>query len=482
MNHSFSFMSCILVVLALSCCATVPREVLYPGATALLPGIEADMNTPGYWISHHADPDRVILDRSGIVRLNALIRDEKLVRDLDSLPPMTGKELKQTLASTAAWIGGLNVFQRDGKKVDRAFLSPLIEEMDYESIPEAISRQYCFLVSRTEMRVLPTHDSLCDGPGDSFIDNLQASSLDPGTPLVILHRSKDGAWLYAVSELVSGWVPCDSVAFASQDVFLARYHASARLVVTAGKADLYADEKLAHFLGCVHMGTLLVQANRPDDPSKETAKAGTETEGKVRILLANRDSEGYLRETSAWVEADQVSSEFLSYTPRTIYQQAFRLLNAPYGWGGSFGEQDCSQFLCEIFSTVGIKLPRNSRKQMLVGSPVPGFNAETPDAEKMKLLSVAALPGATILRFPGHIMLYLGTVNGKPYAIHSTLSYREKRGMKEISRLINRVVVSNLELGDRSSKGTHLHRLTTATVITLPPADSIDIVQTSSGN
>ena len=141
----------------------------------------------------------------------------------------------------------------------------------------------------------------------------------------------------------------------------------------------------------------------------------------------------------------------------------------PYGWGGTFGEQDCSQFLCEIFSTVGIILPRNSSGQARIGMQLSGFTSKTSDQAKTEILRASAIPGATLLRLPGHIMLYLGTVQGKQYIIHETWAYKEKRGFSEITRLINRVVVSTLELGKESAKGTHLHRLTTATVVTVSP-------------
>lgn len=443
----------------IAACSTVPPEVLYPAAPTLLPGVDADMNTAGFWIGRHPDPDRVVLDAAGIGEFNRRVLAAGYINDLSVYQPKSASELKKEIDDTVAWIAGAKVFRRDGKKVDRAFLDPLVAEMNEAAIPAEISLSYSFLLRRTDMRVLPTADPLYDGPGDPFIDNLQASSLEAGTPLVILLSSKDGSWLYAVSDLLSGWVPSGSVVFADKDTFLARYNNPATLMVTAGRADLYADERLTKFLGYVRMGTRLVQA----DPA-----VGVPLSGAVKTLQVSRDESGKFCEAAAWVSADSVVSGLLDYTPRTILRQAFRLLNAPYGWGGSFGEQDCSQFLDEIFSTVGIALPRNSGKQRLVGSSLPGFTATTNEREKRQLLADLALPGATILRMPGHIMLYLGSIDGNPYAIHSTWAYRERRGFGDVVRLINRVTVSNLELGDGSVRGSHLRRLTTASVITLP--------------
>jgi len=471
MSYPSRFILSILIVLVLFGCETVPPEVLYPGAATLLPSTTADMNTSGYWISRHPDPDGIILDQAGIAELNAQIQDKKLVRDLANLPQKTGAELRKELEGTAAWIGSTRTYQVTGKKVDKSFMAPLIDQMNYDAIPENIDSQYGFLIRQEDIRVLPTRAPLYDKPGDAFIDNLQASNLDRGTPLIILHQSKDGQWLYAVTELVGGWIPADCVAFAAYDVFIARYQATEKIIVTDSKADLYTDKQLTRFCGYARMGTRLIPVDPIDGQSDDQGSDAT-----VAILLPDRDDMGNLIETKAWVDAKQISKKYLDYTARTIYQQAFRLLNMPYGWGGSFGEQDCSQFLCEIFSTVGITLPRNSSSQAKAGMPIAGFTSQTSDSVKTEMLISSAIPGATLLRLPGHIMLYLGTDQGKQYIIHETWAYKEKRGFTEITRLINRVAVSTLELGDQSTKGSHLHRLTTATVVTITPPVSATLI------
>lgn len=459
MMHTVRCLCFILPFFLIASCATVPPEVLYPAAPTLLPGVEPDMNTSGFWIGRDPDPDRVILDSAGIGEFNRRVLDAGFINDLASYRPKSGPEIKKEFDDTVAWVAGSKVFRRDGKRVDRAFLDPLVAEMNEAALPAEISPSYGFLLRRTDMRALPTGEPLYDGPGDSFIDNLQASSLETGTPLVVLLSSKSGAWYYAVSDLLSGWVPSDAVVLADREAFLARYRNAATLTVTSSRADLYADERLTKFLGYVRMGTRLVRAE-PD--------AVASPSGAVQILQVSRDGSGKFCEAAAWVASDSVISGPLEYTPRAILRQAFRLLNAPYGWGGSFGEQDCSQFLCEIFATVGITLPRNSTTQMRVGVPIAGFTVATSESEKRRMLADTGLPGATVLRMPGHIMLYLGSIDGKPYAIHSTWGYKERRGLGEVVRLINRVTVSNLELGDGSARGSHLRRLTTASVITLP--------------
>lgn len=446
----------LLPVLLFAGCVSAPRDLLYPAAPTLLPGTSAEMNSPGYWIGRHPEPDRAILEEAGVAALNARIREQKLVRDLSTLTEVSGSALRSELAAAVDWIGRLAVYQESGYRVDSSFLGPLDALENRSAVPDAVAPIYGFLARRADLRVLPTAAALYDEPGDRFIDNLQTSSLEPGTPVAVLHRSRDGAWVYAATELASGWLPADSVASVSADAFRARIARTDRYVVVAARADLYEDPRLTRSCGYLRMGTTLPAALEPP------------TEGAVAVLIPARDGTGALIERTVWIDSAQVHAGFLPYTARTIYRQAFALLDAPYGWGGSFGERDCSQFLCEVFASVGLVLPRNSSAQAKIGVPLEGFSAKTAEGDKARLLADTGVPGATLLRLPGHIMLYLGTVDGKPYIIHSTWAYRERRLFSDVSRLVNRVAVSNLDLGAGSSRGSHLGRLTTATAVSLP--------------
>ena len=124
-----------------------------------------------------------------------------------------------------------------------------------------------------------------------------------------------------------------------------------------------------------------------------------------------------------------------------------------------YGEQDCSRFLQEVFATVGISLPRNSSEQAKVGRRLAQFVQETPEEEKIAILKAQAVGGITVLPMKGHIMLFLGMVGERPFAIHATWAYRERRGNNDVVRVINRVVVTDLSLGEGTKKGSLLKRL-----------------------
>ncbi len=129
------------------------------------------------------------------------------------------------------------------------------------------------------------------------------------------------------------------------------------------------------------------------------------------------------------------------------------MLNQPYGWGDMYGEQDCSRFLQMVFATVGITLPRDSKDQAQVSNSAVDFDKKSDDGTK--IVAITKAPAAnTLLAMKGHIMLYLGTVDGKPYAIHDTT----------VSAM-DRVIISDLSLGQGSPKGSLLRRLTRTVTI-----------------
>ena len=124
-----------------------------------------------------------------------------------------------------------------------------------------------------------------------------------------------------------------------------------------------------------------------------------------------------------------------------------------------YGEQDCSRFIQEIMATVGIRMPRNSFHQARVGEKIGDFSRSTDTPSRYKTLMLHAQGGATLLYLKGHIMLYLGQVNNRHYAIHSTYAYRIPFGSMEQIIRVNRVAVSDLSLGLGSKKGSLADRL-----------------------
>jgi len=159
---------------------------------------------------------------------------------------------------------------------------------------------------------------------------------------------------------------------------------------------------------------------------------------------------------------------------RDVIESAFAMLDDDYGWGGNEGGRDCSRFLLDVFGGFGIGMPRHSARQALAGTFSVDVASVASSREKLLLIEEAARRGVVLLHFPGHIMLYLGrTEGGTPMAIHSFSEYLEPcEGVTlgdgspgEILRRVDRIAVSDLSLGEGSTRTSFLERITRVTVL-----------------
>ncbi len=423
-----------------------PQRLDY-AAPVTIPHTERQMKSPGFWIAKIPFPDTTILTSSEIAKLNYHICHQlKLATDFKSIPrEYSGKALRQTFLDDLKEQQRQPRFNVFGKMVNQQYFDQLNVNMDISGIPASVIPQYGFVTRYVDQRILPSDEVLTEKPFDREFDELQNSSLDIGTPLVIVAQTKDQVWVYAHAPTSSGWIKKSRVGMCSEDAFQQFTYGRATFVVIAPKADIYLDEGLTAYYDYVRMGTTFPGIGATGDAAQ--------------IVIPVRTIDGRLLERAAFVKYTDVRIGYLPYTPRVIIEQAFKLLNAPYGWGGMGGEQDCSSFIQQVFATVGIDLPRNSSAQGKVGTPLGNFTAQTPERKKIYALVKKAMGGVTLLQLKGHILLYLGMHKGRFYAIHETYGYGQPEGSRSISRIVNRVVVSDLSLGRGSKKGSLLERI-----------------------
>lgn len=415
----------------------------------MIPDTHRQMNCPGFWIARNPSADKLILDPEGIALFNLKTEKKlKLTRDVSKTGPVySGEWLVSSLREEMNVVFKQKLYSKDAKIIGKLFYREMEKQANVKVIPPEISVRYGFICNYADQRFLPTEEIITQKPGDLAFDELQNSSLDIGVPLAILHESKDGLWVYAFSPTSSGWIKKSSVVFCGSDDLKAFLEKIPFVVVINAKADIFLNPGLTGYLDYVRMGAKFPFLG---NLNSETAK----------ILIPAQTNEGKFIGRVAYLKKADVNLGYLSYTPRNIIQQAFKLLNAPYSWGGKGGEQDCSGFIQEVFSTVGVLLPRNSSEQSKTGKLLGSFAGKTENELKMRLLDERATAGITILQLKGHILLYLGMFENRPYAIHDTYGYSQKQeNGPDIVREINRVVVSELSLGKGSRKGSLFERI-----------------------
>jgi len=396
------------------------------------------MKTAGFWISRHPLPDAVIMGHEAIDQFNARLRSKKLTKDIFTrVQDLKTEPLLKGLEKILSDIAAKGYYTSAGVRNDQNFMDNIKRNMNLNGVVKG--PRYGLVVHFASQRFLPIRQGLYEKKDDHDFDQLQNSALDVGTPVAVVHASADGLWYYVMTAISDGWVESKDIALG--DINQVRQFAKDNdfAVVIKPKADIFMNASMTDYYDYVRMGMRL-------------PLTGVDA-GRVTVNVPVKDAEGTLAVKKAYMNAEDINTGFLSFTARHIYKQALMMLNQPYGWGDMYGEQDCSRFLQMVFATVGIDLPRDSKDQAQVSNTAVDFDEKSNDAAK--IAGLAKVPGAnTLLAMKGHIMLYLGMFNGKPYAIHDTTVFS-----------IDRVIISDLSLGQGTHKGSLLRRLTRTVTI-----------------
>jgi hypothetical protein len=422
-------------------------------APTMLPGTDKDMMTAGYWITRHPSPDSLILSSYQIQVLNHHIeKDLKTILDITRVEqPFTDKEIADALRKDIARLRSTSRYLSSGRAVSSAFYDRMIRDMDIGGLEATIYPAYGIITCLTDQRVLPTTERLFARPSDVDFDELQNNALNMGTPVLIIHRTLDGQWTYVRAPDSAGWVKSDRIARCTRFKLESYVNSDAFVVTTLPKTDIYLNPEQTHSETSVQMGTRL-----PLIPTDDNM---------FHVQVPARDADGYLVTRQGYIPGSSANVGYLPYTARNILYQAFEMLNTPYGWGGMYGEQDCSRFVQEVFATVGITFPRNSADQAVVGDLLGEFTPATSPADRNSVLLDKATGGETLLYMKGHIMLYLGKVDNVPYVIHDVWGYHAHVSGSDRVYKIGRVAVTDLTLGTGSRGGSLLDALRSVRII-----------------
>jgi hypothetical protein len=423
----------------------------------LLPHVLPAMENPGFWLKKIKNPDRILLTPEQIKEFNEgnlKKSDLRLFRIADLKEVWSREEIVLFLKED--WDiffkkGEEDVkkhFRNKGLPIQESFWTDLSDNINSESLKEKNKMSFGLVVKTTDIRVFPTEEKVLLASSHREFDRLQHSSLSMGSPVGIYIVSKDGKWVYVQAPFMRGWIRLDDIAVANERGGVSQYEeAKNRIVVTGDSVRVYETPSLRETLFIARMGSSYPLASRV-----ETHRLYYVVKVPIRKIdgqLAFR--EAYFRKN------DDLHIGFLPYTPRQIARQAFKMLHQPYGWGDWQGGRDCSRFIKDIFGTFGILMPRDSEVQAKTGEEILGPKTRSL-IEKEKALNSAS-PLTTLLWLPGHIMLYLGSENGRHYVIHSIWGFRETRQSKVLLEKVGRVAVSDLDLGSSGPHGSLLQRI-----------------------
>lgn len=410
------------------------------------------MSRPEYWAQRLPEPDRVLRTPSQIGALNQkFLRAEPTAADPLTLPEWINPSfLLAPLEKEEAHLLEKHLFDRRGRRIGKRELGDFKKLCALEKIPDLLPVRFGVIVEECSLRTFPTMEPVVEEPGKLAFDLLQQTTLHPGTMVAVLWESRDGKWGYLVSSLLRGWVQKEFVAMFENKKALLAHHGHPKVVVTERNAPFY-QRPGEGAVGEWVMGTVLYTPSLQEEGNF------------YRIERPVRNLSGKVDFSPVYVLKEMVQEKFLPLTQRQILIQAFKLFEAPYGWGGLNGGWDCSSFLRDLFLTMGVELPRNSGPQSRIGKLLANFPKEFGEAGKKKSLGQAA-PAATFVKLNGHIMLYLGKTEDRHYVIHSTSGYRKPgnfaKKMIRKDKVVTtfRVLVSDMELGKGGKTGSLLER------------------------
>lgn len=437
----------IAVLLAAVACAPLAgaQERRTEAPREVVPGVVASQLSADYWIERlRRDADRVILDRDAIATQNAaMLRLDPSLHDIEHLPVTLEAE------QVSGWIEKISarptrtLYDESGKEGSTRAIDKLVTALNLKGVPQTQVTRYGMVVRRAALRAFPTHLRVFSTPDDRDIDRFQESALFPGTPVAIVHESRDRRWWFVVSQTYAAWIEADAVAVGDKAQIFAHARKAPFLLVTGAVArTVYTPELPAASEVQLDMGVRLPLLDVPRDEPVNGQHPGF---GHV-VELPVRASDRSLAFFPALVpRSADVATDTLPLTKANILRQAFKFLGERYGWGHSYNGRDCSGFVSEVYRSMGVVLPRNTSAQAVS----PALNRIALDesmdhAQRLRLLRQAQV--GDLLYIPGHVMMVIGIVDGDPYVIHDTTGMSYRTGDGSVGRLgLNGVVVTALK-------------------------------------
>ncbi len=405
----------------------------------LAPNVTFEMLDAAFWLERAPDPDAPLLAPEQIAAFNTHVHEVIGIPPVLDLPDTLPRD--EVLAHIRAYVPTRPLYTVNGDLFDTAVAERLLDPFTAD-LPELVPVYFGMAVQPAHLRAFPTVAVATSEPFQYAFDRFEETTIDAGWPVAVLTGDLDCPWQFCLTPHYWGWVQRAHITLTNRDAVHVYTAADPFITATAPHAGLVNLETGQPLLA--QMGTRL--------PLTGEMAAAYRT---LIPVAAEADCPSVGR---ANAQKGDFAVGHLPLTLRSLFTQAFKLLGEPYAWGGSrmgiFG-RDCSRMIRDVYATTGVYLPRNGDQQGRACREIVAFTPEMDDPTRKAALIESVPPGA-VLELPGHVVLYLGHVNGEPYVIHDTAS----SGFSE-------VIVSDLSLGAGSPAGSLLRRLSRAVVVGL---------------
>jgi len=290
---------------------------------------------------------------------------------------------------------------------------------------------------KVNIRAFPTDKPLLLDPskaGEGFpFDYLQNTTIAANKPIFVTHYSKDKQWAHVISSFAYGWIKVNQL------VFLKKYETdlwqeAKQVFIVKDNIPIYSSN--GNFLFKSRIGMMLALVN--------------EDKNSYTVLTVSRYKEQEPYFIKSKISKNIAHEGFIAFNKKNINNILGELLKSNYGWGGIYGQRDCSSTLKDMFTPFGLWLPRNSYQQSKIGNII--SIAGLSDDKKINIIKENAIPFKTLLYKKGHIVLYTGIVNGKITIFQNMWGVKTKKDGKEGRFIIGKAIFSTLNFGDNLSE------------------------------
>ena len=339
--------------------------------------------------------DEPLLDGAGIDAYNAVMTSScPTMPDLASYPSYVSGGSVVNMILSYDLPEGYN-YTKNGAWIGEDEKETILSNRAISEIPETVEVRFAVVTARCDLKSFPMADGFYPYGNPGF-NRAQETELSVGMPAAVLHRSADGIYLFVQAYHYAGWIPAWACAYCGPETFRQFVLRSPEDGVTVTSAGVTANGVR------LDMGVWLPRIGESGDG--------------YEVLLPVRGSDGTYAETVAVLPTADAVPGRLPYTMRNFYEQAFRYLGTPYGWGGADGGVDCSGFVGAVMRSFGILIPRNTTEQRFYSGTSSDISVMSA-GDRLARFASSRFPVA--LHRQGHVMLYLGESDGLLWIVHA---------------------------------------------------------------
>ena len=337
--------------------------------------------------------------------------------------------------------------------IEQSFFDTMQENSNFSAY--ATLNRPALSLKNLNLRAFPTNRPLFRDPnaaGEGFpFDYLQNSTVGANKPLLVSHYSKDRAWVFVESSFAHGWVNSSDIVFMPRK-YIKAWESVQQGFLLKDNTPLYDTKNNFLFYSRIGMMLPLIDAN-----------ATTTT-----LLSVSKYADGEPFFHASTLASDVAHSGILSFNETNVNAVISQLQKMHYGWGGMYGQRDCSSTMRDFFAPFGIWLPRNSSKQAQVGKVISLEGMS--DAQKLATIKKEGVAFRTLLYKRGHIVLYAGVYDGKVIVFQNMWGVKTLKHGKAGRFVVGRAVFSTLEIGKHlyyyDTKASLLSHLSSMNILT----------------